>query len=112
MRSWRESHLTEIRQYQQTHPQLPPILPGPGQPLTASQLPWLAKLAASSCGPVVLVLDSPTSLAEGLEETFHGLLEGKLAQTNYVIIICTPSGQEVESCIVVTGMYAKYALGP
>nr|XP_023690068.1 protein GREB1 isoform X3 [Paramormyrops kingsleyae] len=110
MRSWRESHLTEIRQYPQTHPQLPPILPGPGQPLMASQLPWLAKLAASSCGPVVLVLDSPASLAEGLEETFLGLLEGKLAQTNYVIIICTPSGQEVESCIVVTGKRQARAL--
>ncbi|KAL4623884.1 protein GREB1-like [Arapaima gigas] len=110
MRSWRESHLTEIRQYQQSHGQPPPALPSPTQPLTALQLPWLAKLAASSCGDGVLVLDTAGSLAEGLEDTFLCLLEGKLAQTNYVVIICLPRSQDVESCVVVTGKQQSRAL--
>uniref|UniRef100_A0A8C9SW27 Growth regulating estrogen receptor binding 1 n=1 Tax=Scleropages formosus TaxID=113540 RepID=A0A8C9SW27_SCLFO len=110
MRSWRESHLTEIRQYQQGHGQPPPTLPSPAQPLTASQLPWLAKLAASSCGEGVLVLDTAGSLTEGLEDTFLCLQEGKLAQTNYVVIICLPRGHDIESCVVVTGKQQARAL--
>uniref|UniRef100_A0A8C5B438 Growth regulating estrogen receptor binding 1 n=1 Tax=Gadus morhua TaxID=8049 RepID=A0A8C5B438_GADMO len=96
MRSWRESHLSEIRQYQQ---------PGP-QSLSPSQLPWLAQLAASSCGEGVLVLgESEGSLAQGLTQTFSRLLEGQLASTNYVVIIVTAVGQETQSCVVVTGKH-------
>uniref|UniRef100_A0A8D3CL28 Growth regulating estrogen receptor binding 1 n=1 Tax=Scophthalmus maximus TaxID=52904 RepID=A0A8D3CL28_SCOMX len=83
MRSWRESHLSEIRQYQQ--PQTPSQ-----QPLTPSQLPWLAQLAASSCGEGVVVLgEQIRSLAQGLEQTFSRLMEGRLKNTNYVVIIVT-----------------------
>lgn len=105
MRSWRESHLTEIRQYQQTHAQFPSSLPCLAQPLTPSQLPWLAKLATSSCGEGVLVLDTAPSLAEALEDTFHRLVDGRLRQTNYVVIICMNRSQEIESCVVVTGLW-------
>uniref|UniRef100_A0A671QVN0 Protein GREB1-like n=1 Tax=Sinocyclocheilus anshuiensis TaxID=1608454 RepID=A0A671QVN0_9TELE len=110
MRSWRESHLTEIRQYQQTHAQFPPPLPCLAQPLTPSQLPWLAKLATSSCGEAVLVLDTVSSLAEALEDTFHRLVDGRLRQTNYVVIICMNRSQEIESCVVVTGKHQTRAL--
>ncbi|XP_072546022.1 protein GREB1 [Salminus brasiliensis] len=110
MRSWRESHLTEIRQYQQSHPQFPSPLPGLAQPLTPSQLPWLAKLATSSCGESVLVLDMAPSLAEALDDTFQRLMEGKLNQTHYVVIICMGRSQETESCIVVTGKHQSRAL--
>ncbi|XP_050989211.1 protein GREB1 [Labeo rohita] len=110
MRSWRESHLTEIRQYQQTHAQFPPPLPCLAQPLTPSQLPWLAKLATSSCGEGVLVLDTAPSLAEALEDTFHRLVDGRLRQTNYVVIICMNRSQEIESCVVVTGKHQTRAL--
>uniref|UniRef100_A0A8C1Z724 Growth regulating estrogen receptor binding 1 n=1 Tax=Cyprinus carpio TaxID=7962 RepID=A0A8C1Z724_CYPCA len=105
-----QSHLTEIRQYQQTHAQIAPPLPCLAQPLTPSQLPWLAKLATSSCGEGVLVLDTAPSLAEALEETFHRLVDGRLSQTNYVVIICMNRSQEIESCVVVTGKHQTRAL--
>ncbi|XP_015458997.3 protein GREB1 isoform X1 [Astyanax mexicanus] len=110
MRSWRESHLTEIRQYQQSHPQFSSPLPGLAQPLTPSQLPWLAKLATSSCGESVQVLDTAPSLAEALDDTFQKLMEGKLNQTHYVVIVCMGRSQETESCIVVTGKHQSRAL--
>lgn len=103
MRSWRESHQTEIRQYQQSHSQVPAPLPGLTQPLTPSQLPWLAKLATSSCGEAVLVLDSAACLAEALTDALQRLMDGKLSRTHYVVIICMGRGQEIESCVVVTG---------
>lgn len=103
IRSWRDSHLTEIRQYQQSHPQFPTPLPGLAQPLSPNQLPWLAKLATSSCGESVLVVDTAPSVAEALDNTFQKLTEGKLNQTHYVVIICVGRSQETESCIVVTG---------
>ncbi|XP_036406212.1 protein GREB1-like [Megalops cyprinoides] len=111
MRSWRESHLMEIRQYQQTpaHP-LPTQPPGPAQPVSATQLPWLAKLATSSCGDSVLVLDTPGSLAEGLTEAFRRMMDRELAHTNYVVIICTSKGRATESCVVVTGWRQARAL--
>uniref|UniRef100_A0A8K9XPD5 Growth regulating estrogen receptor binding 1 n=1 Tax=Oncorhynchus mykiss TaxID=8022 RepID=A0A8K9XPD5_ONCMY len=102
MRSWRESHLSEIRQYQQPQPGL--SLPQ-AQFLTPSQLPWLANLAASSCGEGVVVLGEKVSMALGLSDTFSRLMEGQLAHTNYVVIICTAKGQETESCMVVTGQH-------
>ncbi|XP_070971452.1 protein GREB1-like [Oncorhynchus clarkii lewisi] len=117
MRSWRESHLSEIRQYQQPQPglslpQAPYTLPGLPMPqsLTPSQLPWLAKLAASSCGEGVVVLGEKVSMALGLSDTFSRLMEGQLAHTNYVVIICTAKGQETESCMVVTGQHQCRAL--
>ncbi|XP_035008366.2 protein GREB1 [Hippoglossus stenolepis] len=131
MRSWRESHLSEIRQYQQpqtpashgrhfvvetpsTLPGLPQHLSLPPQsqpPLTPSQLPWLAQLAASSCGEgVVLLGDQIKSLAQGLQQTFSRLMEGRLENTNYVVIIVTAPGQETQSCVVVTGKHQCRAL--
>uniref|UniRef100_A0A674ELK8 Growth regulating estrogen receptor binding 1 n=1 Tax=Salmo trutta TaxID=8032 RepID=A0A674ELK8_SALTR len=107
MRSWRESHLSEIHQYQQPQPGL--SLPQ-AQPLTPSQLPWLANLAASSCGGGVVVLGEKASMALGLADTFSRLMEGQLAHTNYVVIICTAKGQETESCMVVTGQHQCRAL--
>ncbi|XP_078016797.1 protein GREB1 isoform X2 [Epinephelus lanceolatus] len=131
MRSWRESHLSEIRQYQQpqtpatqgrhygietqsTLPGLPQHLslpPHSQQPLTPSQLPWLAQLAASSCGEGVVVLGEQIgSLAQGLQQTFSRLMEGRLENTNYVVIIVTAPGQETQSCVVVTGKHQCRAL--
>uniref|UniRef100_A0A3B4WAB6 Growth regulating estrogen receptor binding 1 n=1 Tax=Seriola lalandi dorsalis TaxID=1841481 RepID=A0A3B4WAB6_SERLL len=111
MRSWRESHLSEIRQYQQ--PQTPYLClpPQSQQPLTPSQLPWLAQLAASSCGEGVVVLgEQIKSLAQGLQQTFSRLMEGRLENTNYVVIIVTSPGQETQSCVVVTGKHQCRAL--
>ncbi|XP_046887358.1 LOW QUALITY PROTEIN: protein GREB1 [Hypomesus transpacificus] len=120
MRSWRESHLSEIRQYQQPQPSPLPQPQGPSsgltlpqaQPLTPNQLPWLAQLAASSCGAGVLVLGEGSSLAQGLAEVFSSLMEGRLTHTNYVVIICTAAaaGQETQSCVVVTGKHQCRAL--
>ncbi|XP_054471608.1 protein GREB1 [Anoplopoma fimbria] len=131
MRSWRESHLSEIRQYQQ--PQTPAtqgrhygiettsLLPGlpqhlslppqSQQPLTPSQLPWLAQLAASSCGEGVVVFGEKIgSLAQGLQQMFSRLMDGRLENTNYVVIIVTTQGQETQSCVVVTGKHQCRAL--
>ncbi|XP_057707848.1 protein GREB1 [Corythoichthys intestinalis] len=124
MRSWRESHLSEIRQNQQTQTQAsqgrhygieaPPSLPGlpqhlglaPQQPLTPSQLPWLAQLAASSCGEGVVVLGEQLgSLAQGLQQMFSKLMEGRFENTNYIVVIVTASGHETQSCVVVTGKH-------
>uniref|UniRef100_A0A671VCH6 Growth regulating estrogen receptor binding 1 n=1 Tax=Sparus aurata TaxID=8175 RepID=A0A671VCH6_SPAAU len=111
MRSWRESHLSEIRQYQQ--PQTPHLSlpPQSHQPLTPSQLPWLAQLAASSCGEGVVVLGEHIgSLAQGIQQTFSRLMEGRLDNTNYVVIIVTVPGQETQCCVVVTGKHQCRAL--
>ncbi|XP_034535215.1 protein GREB1 [Notolabrus celidotus] len=131
MRSWRESHLSEIRQYQQpqttanqgrhygiegpsTLPGLPQHLslpPQSQQPLTPSQLPWLAQLAASSCGEGVVVLGEQIgSLAQGIQQTFSRLMERRLENTNYVVIIVTVPGQETQSCVIVTGKHQCRAL--
>ncbi|XP_025018953.1 protein GREB1 isoform X2 [Python bivittatus] len=105
MRSWRETHLSEIRQYQQAIPRAFPQVPGPIAPVTSAQLPWLAGLAASSCNDSVHIIECNYSLAEGLSEMFKMLLEGKLAKTNYVVIICACRNRTIDSCIVVTGKY-------
>ncbi|XP_041105607.1 protein GREB1 isoform X2 [Polyodon spathula] len=110
MRSWRESHLTEIRQYQQTAPQVPPQAPSQIQPVTPAQLPWLARLAASSSNNSVQIIESTNTLAEGLSETFKGLVQGKLVQTNFVVILCTSASRGTESCVVVTGKHQARAL--
>ncbi|XP_014647659.1 PREDICTED: protein GREB1 isoform X1 [Ceratotherium simum simum] len=105
LRSWRESHLTEIRQYQQAPPQPCPPAPGAVAPVTSAQLPWLAGLAASSCNDSVHIIECTYSLAEGLSEMFRLLIEGKLAKTNYVVIICACRNAAIDSCIAVTGKY-------
>ena len=103
LRSWRESHLTEIRQYQQAPPQPFPPVPGAVAPVTSAQLPWLAGLAASSCNDSVHIIECTYSLAEGLSEMFRLLIEGKLTKTNYVVIICACRSAAIDSCIAVTG---------
>ncbi|KAK7913337.1 hypothetical protein WMY93_013548 [Mugilogobius chulae] len=76
-----------------------------------SQLPWLAQLAASSCGEGLIVLgEQVTSLAQGLQLTFSKLMEGQLKNTSYVVIIVTQPGQETQSCVVVTGKHQCRAL--
>ncbi|XP_077166985.1 protein GREB1 isoform X5 [Paroedura picta] len=105
MRSWRESHLSEIRQYQQAIPQAFPQVPGPIAPVTTAQLPWLAGLAASSCNDSVHIIECSYSLAEGLSEMFKMLIEGNLVKTNYVVIICACRNRAIDSCIAVTGKY-------
>lgn len=103
MRSWRESHLSEIRQYQQMIPQTFPQVPSQIAPVTSAQLPWLAGLAASSCNDSVHIIECSYSLAEGLSEMFKLLIEGKLIKTNYVVIICASRNRAIDSCIVITG---------
>nr|XP_054485474.1 protein GREB1 [Agelaius phoeniceus] len=110
MRSWRESHLCEIRQYQQAVPQPFPQLPSPITPVTSAQLPWLAGLAASSCNDSVHIIECSYSLAEGLSEMFKLLMEGKLTKTNYVVIICASRNRAIDSCIVITGKYQARVL--
>lgn len=102
-RSWRESHLSEIRQYQQAVPQAFPQVPSQITPVTSAQLPWLAGLAASSCNDSVHIIECSYSLAEGLSEMFKLLIEGKLIKTNYVVIICASRNRAIDSCIVITG---------
>ncbi|NXC40777.1 GREB1 protein, partial [Penelope pileata] len=109
MRSWRESHLSEIRQYQQAVPQTFPQVPSIA-PVTSAQLPWLAGLAASSCNDSVHIIECSYSLAEGLSEMFKLLIEGKLMKTNYVVIICASRNRAIDSCIVITGKYQARVL--
>ncbi|XP_075717215.1 protein GREB1 [Rhinoderma darwinii] len=104
MRSWRETHLAEIRQYQQNMTQVFPQFPSLVTAVTASQLPWLAGLAASSCNESVKIIEC-SYLAEGLSEMFKLLVEGKLTKTNYVVIICTSRHNSIDSCIAITGKY-------
>ncbi|NXW91896.1 GREB1 protein, partial [Alopecoenas beccarii] len=110
MRSWRESHLSEIRQYQQAVPQTFPQVPSQVAPVTSAQLPWLAGLAASSCNDSVHIIECSYSLAEGLSEMFKLLIEGKLIKTNYVVIICASRNRAIDSCIVITGKYQARVL--
>ncbi|XP_021381066.2 protein GREB1 isoform X2 [Lonchura striata] len=110
MRSWRESHLSEIRQYQQAVPQAFPPVPSHITPVTSAQLPWLAGLAASSCNDSVHIIECSYSLAEGLSEMFKLLIEGKLMKTNYVVIICASRNRAIDSCIVITGKYQARVL--
>ncbi|XP_039385767.1 protein GREB1 isoform X1 [Mauremys reevesii] len=110
MRSWRESHLSEIRQYQQAIPQAFPPVPSQIAPMTSAQLPWLAGLAASSCNDSVHIIECSYSLAEGLSEMFKLLIEGKLVKTNYVVIICACRNRALDSCIAVTGKYQARVL--
>lgn len=49
------------------------------------------------------------SLAQGLQQTFCRLMEGRLESTSYVVIIVTAAGQETQSCVVVTGGHVEAA---
>lgn len=85
-------------------PQQLPVPPQSQQPLTASQLPWLAQLATSSCGEGVVVLgEHIKSLARGIQQTFNRLIDGQLENTNYVVIIVSSPGEQTQSCVIVTG---------
>ncbi|XP_009669687.1 protein GREB1 isoform X2 [Struthio camelus] len=110
MRSWRESHLSEIRQYQQAVPQAFSQVPSQIAPVTSAQLTWLAGLAASSCNDSVHIIECSYSLAEGLSEMFKLLVEGKLIKTNYVVILCAGRNRAIDSCIVITGKYQARVL--
>ncbi|XP_036290530.1 protein GREB1 isoform X2 [Pipistrellus kuhlii] len=109
LRSWRESHVVETRPYPPAMPPCPPA-PCPAGPVTPAQLPWLAGLAASSCNDSVHVIECASSLAEGLAEMFRLLVDGKLAKTNYVVIICACRSAALDSCIAVTGKYQARVL--
>lgn len=81
------------------------------QPFSTSQLTWLAQLAASSSGECVVVLgDQIRSLAQGIQQTFSGLMEGRLKNTNYVVVIVTAPEQETQSCVIVTGESFSHAI--
>ncbi|XP_043938160.1 protein GREB1 [Protopterus annectens] len=110
MRSWHESHLSEIRQYQQAHAQAQTHVPSQITLVTSAQLAWLARLAASTCSETVHIIECTTSLAEGLSEMFKCLIEGKLKKTNFVVIICTNKNKGTESCVTVTGRHQARAL--
>lgn len=43
------------------------------------------------------------SLAQGLQQMFRKLMEGRFENTNYIVVIVTASGHETQSCVVVTG---------
>ncbi|EPY75608.1 hypothetical protein CB1_001616093 [Camelus ferus] len=83
--------------------QLGPVVVTPPPPTPEGlKLPWLAGLAASSCNDSVHIIECTYSLAEGLSEMFRLLVEGKLAKTNYVVIICACRNATIDSCIAVT----------
>lgn len=94
-------------------PQHLPVPPQSQQPLTPSQLPWLAQLATSSCGEGVVVLgEHIKSLARGIQQTFTRLMDGQLENTNYVVIIVSSPGEQTQSCVIVTGERKKMSEWP
>ncbi|KAI4830882.1 hypothetical protein KUCAC02_002483 [Chaenocephalus aceratus] len=101
MRSWRESHLSEIRQYQQ--PQTPASQGRHYGIETSSILPGLPQHLS-------LLPQSQQPLTPSLQQTVSRLMEGRLENTNYVAIIVTVPGQETQSCVVVTGKHQCRAL--
>lgn len=52
---------------------------------------------------MVVMGEEVKSLAQGLQQMFYRLMEGRLENTNYVVIIVTSPGHETHSCVVVTG---------
>lgn len=80
-------------------------------PITAVQLPWLARVEASVSAGSVQVLLAQNSLGEGIAETLRSLSENTHLQQqqaqrlpNYVLIIHTSASARVsEFCIVVLG---------
>lgn len=57
---------------------------------------------------MVVMGEEVKSLAQGLQQMFTRLMEGRLENTNYVVIIVTSPGQEIQSCVVVTGKTINY----
>lgn len=53
--------------------------------------------------------DQIRSLAQGIQQTFSGLMEGRLKNTNYVVVIVTAPEQETQSCVIVTGESFSHA---
>ncbi|TTB71000.1 GREB1-like protein [Bagarius yarrelli] len=87
-------------------------------PITAAQLPWLARVEASVSGGSVQVLLGQNSLGEGIAETLRTLTENTHLQQqqtsrlpNYVLIIHTPATAGAsEFCVMVLGKYQSRAL--
>lgn len=79
-------------------------------PITATQLPWLARVEASVSGGSVQVLLAQSSLGEGIADTLRSLSENTHLQQqtqrppNYVLIIHTSAAAGAsEFCIMVLG---------
>lgn len=80
-------------------------------PITATQLPWLARVEASVSGGSVQVLLAQSSLGEGIADTLRSLSENTHLQQqqtqrppNYVLIIHTSAAAGTsEFCIMVLG---------
>lgn len=80
-------------------------------PITAVQLPWLARVEASVSGGSVQVLLAQNSLGEGIAETLRSLSENTHLQhqqmqrlPNYVLIIHTSATTGAsEFCVMVLG---------
>ncbi|MCI4376989.1 hypothetical protein PGIGA_G00198110 [Pangasianodon gigas] len=87
-------------------------------PITAVQLPWLARVEASVSGGSVQVLLAQSSLGEGIAETLRSLSENTHLQQqqtqrlpNYVLIIHTSATAGAsEFCVMVLGKYQSRAL--
>lgn len=77
----------------------------PAAPVPPSQLPWLARLAASVSAGAVQVLVAQRSLGEGIGEALRALGEGPCPprRPDYVAIVCTSETRGVEFCVLVLG---------
>ncbi|XP_048868209.1 GREB1-like protein [Brienomyrus brachyistius] len=84
----------------------------PAAPVPPSQLPWLARLAASVSAGAVQVLVAQRSLGEGIGEALRSLGEGPCPprRPDYVAIVCTSETRGVEFCVLVLGKYQSRAL--
>ncbi|KAL4623357.1 GREB1-like protein [Arapaima gigas] len=84
----------------------------PAVPVPPSQLPWLARLAASVSGGSVQVLVASRSLGEGIGEALRTLCEGPspLRRPDYVAVVCVTESRGVEFCVLVLGKYQSRAL--
>ncbi|XP_029109413.1 GREB1-like protein isoform X2 [Scleropages formosus] len=84
----------------------------PAAPVPPSQLPWLARLAASVSGGSVQVLVASRSLGEGIGDALRALGEGPspLRRPDYVAVVCVTESRGVEFCVLVLGKYQSRAL--
>ncbi|XP_062850620.1 GREB1-like protein isoform X2 [Trichomycterus rosablanca] len=83
-------------------------------PVSAAQLPWLARVEASVSGGGVQVLLAQSSLGEGIAETLRSLSENAHLQQpqrlpNYVLVVHTGAGGS-QFCVMVLGKYQSRAL--
>ncbi|KAB0378861.1 hypothetical protein FD755_010439 [Muntiacus reevesi] len=81
-------------------------------PVSAGQLPWLARLIASVSQDLVHVIVTQNSLAEGISETLRTLSEMRHYQKlpDYVVTICASKIRGNEFCVVVLGQHQSRAL--